>query len=287
MKNIILKVYNEGFDVYVKCKSSNKYLKHHFLHIKETDINANLYRIVTSHAVYFEDGTEKALYDSNIVVANGEWECAIKEVGAQDFFGGFHGDENLIEVSLFADKKEITLDKEYECECDEIIFYQKAYLNRCDTIGDNVAYHIKRYVITYDGGIAIDQSVEWIKDVNLECGFLGMLPVMRDSGSYQITDRALALDGPNKDVLCDVSDISSKTVISELNENTSRVKLYGEKSGFSVVVTHLLSPNLEGKHFYLKIRPWDNKFYFRCCSSVTAKKGDLWRSYTHYDFDIK
>jgi len=143
MKDIILKVHELGFDVYIKCKSSDKYLKHHFLHIKMPEINANLYRIRTSHAVYFEDGVEKALYGGNLVVGDGEWECAIKEVGAKDFFGGFHGDENYIEVSLFADKKEIELDKEFECECEEIMFYQKSYLNRCDTIGDNVAYHTK------------------------------------------------------------------------------------------------------------------------------------------------
>ncbi|MBE7039015.1 MAG: hypothetical protein E7404_08970 [Ruminococcaceae bacterium] len=114
-----------------------------------------------------------------------------------------------------------------------------------------------------------------------------MIPVKRDSGEYHITDRAMALDGPNKDVICNVSDISSKTVISQLNEDTSRVKLWGEKSGFSVEVTHLLSPYLPRKHFYLKIRPWDNKYYFRCCSRITAQKGDLWRSCTYYEFDIK
>ena len=287
MKNIIIKTMQEGFDVCVRCKSSDAYMVHHFPNVKREDINANLYRIRTSHAAKInEKGEYDYLFGGNLIVGDGEWECAIKEVGAADFFGGFHGDEKLIDVKLCADGKPVALGFDDLIECDEVTFYQHSYLNRCDTPGDNTAEHIKKYRIAVDG-IFIEQEVIWLQSVSLECAYLGMLPVKRKVGDFQITSKAIASDGENAGVICDVREETSKTVISELNKDTTRVTLWDEDTGFSVSVEHLLSPVMKGKDFYLKIRPWDNKYYFRCCSGTVTQKGDIWHSFTKYQFDIK
>ncbi len=284
--NLILLLTENGFDVLIKCRSSQKYTVHHFEHIVSKADNADLYRIRTSHGAELVGGEVCYLFNGDEMVGGGEWECAIKEVGTVDCIGGFHGDEILTSVRLEVDGRELELGKPERIVCREIRFTQCSVLNSCDRPEETVALHTKHYTVTADG-IALEQWVEWSKAVQLECAYLCMLPIQRQAGGVSLFDRAMALDGKHRGKICDVSSERSKTVLSRLNRGTTRVKAWGDQSGAEVFVEHMTSPQLPRSAFFLRIRPWDNKCYFMNCKRHKTAVGERWHSHSLYCFDMR
>lgn len=184
-----------------------------------------------------------------------------------------------------ADGKEIKLDEEKTVVCKTINFIQHSFIDVFDQPGRKAAIHEKYYTINQQS-IRIEQNLQWLRSMELECAYLGMLPLKRTAADVQIVDRAMLLDGKNKNIECNVSTEQSQTVVSDANVNTSRVKSWGVKSGISVVTEHLGSPILPGKMFHLKLRSWDNKFYYMFCGGHHTTIGEIWHTYTNYYFDI-
>lgn len=285
--NIVIKVLETGFDIYQKCnKSENNYIKYHFEHVKRKDINANLYRIIRAYGYVRTDKYEfKELFNGYPIVGNGEWEFAAREIDAEDFSGGFHGDENIIEVKLTADKKEIMLDTVNNIECNEAVFYQKSFVDRCNTPNDNIAVHEKLYTVS-NGVINIKQNVEWLQSLLITASGMGMLPIVRDINGFQMTDTAVMLDGPNKNIECDVSTTESNTVISQFNKDITSVKVYGKKSGISIQIDNHTVPKLDSAEMHLQVRPWDHKIYFMVARNHTVNPKEKWTNDTTFTFNL-
>src|SRR5690606_27777920 len=94
------------------------------------------------------------------LVTEGEWELAIREVGAKDFFGGdAHGDEITTSIEVFVDGDKIDLNKREGYEANEFRIMASSDLYRDNTMTEKLelaGHHLKNYVFNKEG-LTLDQ----------------------------------------------------------------------------------------------------------------------------------
>lgn len=236
-------------------------------------INSNVWRICGVN-----------LYDTNLVktsheaiVLGGEWECAIKEAGADDFMGGtLHGDEMMSFAAAHADGKALDLTSDFKIACDKLEFISVSTLNRVDTPSKVVCNHVKKYTITA-GEILIDQVFKFLEGMTLEPSYVSMLPINR---AY--TTRAWR---DTQDFIEDISEDGHGQVHTLGNKH----KVY--MSGSSVTAT--VDIECESKHtgsLFISDSesPRYNKVYFSFVGYSGGKvvKGDYVNVKTKYTIDV-
>ena len=123
--DLVLISAGESFDVFQKASADEKYVKYHFCHVIDDKTNADLYRIIRAFGARRISRLEFEPFFGNMPIINrGEWECAFRESGAEDFSGGFHGDEIITEVFLKVDGKNIEPDSICRLDCSKIEFFK-------------------------------------------------------------------------------------------------------------------------------------------------------------------
>lgn len=100
---IIFKKTANVFDIYIPSHKSTNYLHYDYRLITNVPANANLWK------VYTMDIVDKSLTVIKSTFVDMEWEGVLKETGASDFIGGYHGDENLVSLNVMVDGKELDL----------------------------------------------------------------------------------------------------------------------------------------------------------------------------------
>ena len=288
---IILQVGQDGFDVYVKGSMSESaaYTRYHFEHIVNEDINADLYRVYQVFAdLRTDDLVFEPMFGGGALISIGELECALNEVGAEDFVGGFHGDENLTQVSLTLDGEEIDLSETGYYTGKTLMFTQDSVMNRCNTPNDNIVQHGKQYTITKDG-MVIDQDIEWLASVNLDHGYTAMLPVNRMSGNEQLTHKiqviepwdATVYDVPKKD-----ETTSSIPLTKKQTNGVTKVRTWGEESGIEITLENIPDKVMPNSFFILMVRDNDNKMYFDYSGHHTTEVGEKWHNVSKYQITL-
>ena len=152
------------------------YIKYNFIYEKDdsylyaldarqgnTGYNRKNYRIREAFLMEYDEstGTFTKIWQ---VLHQGEISVAIKESGSADFIGGYHGDERLELVNLFADGVEIDLTKASSLTSySKLLFNQTTVLNTSDKPLQNVLRHIQNYVID-SSGIRNHQQLEILSD---------------------------------------------------------------------------------------------------------------------------
>ena len=161
-----------------KCVNTDElFLGQNFMKIVDHAINSNCWRLGTLD-LYKRIGNEFVICESGLIIS-GEWECAIKESGAEDFMGGnAHGDEQILEISATLDGKSLDLSSSFVTTGVSLDIVRHSLLNRCNTPGDNVIDHVVSYNITAES-IIIDQTAEWLQDMVVENSYLLMCPISR------------------------------------------------------------------------------------------------------------
>ena len=155
--------------LYIYYVSGAKIVGWELHNVPTTTTNSNTWQI--GHVMGYDfDGRQVS--NGVELVSGGEFELAFKEYGAADYCGGNnHGDENTIDFTLMIDGKTIdfdTIDSDYHA-FDRIDAIEHAYVNRCDTPGENILKHQK--VWTFEGGtVKVRQTLEFLE--SLECDFL-------------------------------------------------------------------------------------------------------------------
>ncbi len=162
-----------------------------------TGYNRSNYRIREAYLVKYDSSTGSF---SNVwrVLHQGEISLAIKESGADDFIGGYHGDERLESVELFMDGAAVDLTKSSSLRTgSKLIFKQTTILNSSDKPLQNVARHIQNYVID-SSGIRNRQQVEILSDdfnpLASSQVYLQMFTYYRTSGDTLLCDTVNFLD---------------------------------------------------------------------------------------------
>jgi hypothetical protein len=122
-----------GNKMYVYVRSNvegvEKYTRYEFKRITDDSRKLDTWKI---SSIDICDSSLNFLYST--VVGACECEAAIKENGAADFVGGWHGDEYMTAIKILVDGEELDLSKDYDfAGCESIQAVVESYLNRCDT----------------------------------------------------------------------------------------------------------------------------------------------------------
>ncbi len=175
----------EMLEIYFARKGG--YLRYTFVHIVSDEIVADNWRI--GIADFVSEDLSKAVQ----LTLNGEWECAVKLIGRDDFSGGLlHGDEMLDSVAFFVDGKETdirTLDGDVSFDTLCITEATRLYDPKDHTT--LIANHGKEYIFKNEK-LVINQFVDWKISERLEAGYLAMFPISKESTSKFYTNRDYA-----------------------------------------------------------------------------------------------
>lgn len=217
----------------------------------------------------------------------GEWECAFMQLKEgrrmPDFTGGFHGYEELSEVSLLLDGEPQDLARVGNGVGREVKFRQKSQMYEYGT-DRPIAGHIKELTFS-TGGIEIVQQVTWLEEVEVDNMKLAMLPIARSlNDGTQITDR-LVMDDSER-----VYDVSrSDRTLSVEGRDVRKVRIWGRESGLFAEVEVDYEPWMPENRFFCSMyTPQDgyNKLYFDYCGNRVVSRGEVWKSEARYRLGI-
>lgn len=173
---------NEQLTVFIPTKSG--YTKYQFVHSIDTSKNADNWRMGLAYAVDDNFGNEVALTSS------GEWECAVRLKGRNDFSGGIaHGDEaftslRVVVDGVFRDISSITELTEF----DELRIIETANLYDPSNNTSIIAVHGSEHIFNRNG-LKINQTVIWETNVTVTVCYLAMFPVSKSVTDALYTDK--------------------------------------------------------------------------------------------------
>lgn len=248
--------------------------------------NRRFYRIRTADLVRREGETFSTVYR---VLSGGEIGFAIKEEGAGDFVGGFHGDELLSAVSLIVDGREMSLCKPYFGAFENFSFFEESYICRCNTPDENIIRHVQTYTREGDR-LLLDQNIEWIADARkLHSGFAPMLTAQRvnPDKTEEILSDTVAFYSAEDELLATFDTTpfgNGQDGGYHQAGKATRARAWG-KSGLSMEAGYTVRDGSvpdEQISAKLWIRSSDNKAYFEITGGTTPKKGTAWRSNIFY-----
>ena len=257
--------------------------------------NRDFYRIRTAHIV---KKTEDGFVPVFRALQGGEIGFAMKEKGAGDYIGGFHGDEVLTEVKLTVDGKELPLNRPFSGTFESFHFYEQSHIFRCNTPEEKVVLHTQNYRV--DGNtLRLAQDVEWIADaLPIYQAYMPMLTAQRlnpekldeiltETVEFYSVEGKLLTTFDTTDYGADLIGNPSDSVCC--GTKATSVKVYGKNSGFMAEAGYVVRDNsipdsqiatsLCIRHMRGAV---DNKIYFDIGGGTQPKKGEAWRSDTYY-----
>lgn len=273
-------------------KNNSKYIGYEILNKKkELDVsvessNYDVWNINGAYNYSFNDGK---FTNPEMIVREGEWELALKEVGASDFVGGsLHGDEITTSAELLIDGKPADHKTKQTLIAKEVKFTTNSDLFRDNTISDKlvkIAEHKKTYIFN-SSGMSIVQEVKFIESLTLNKSYLSMVPALRksnqDNTGKQITDTLLI----NKKEY-NVSE-SGFNIPGINNSQVDEVVLFGKDSGISIKkkITDK-EPDIPTT-FLISNSDFYNKLYFVFNpDEYEVSSGDVWKQTTEYEIKSK
>ena len=218
-----------------------------------------------------------------VLVDIGAWECAIKEDGAVDFIGTFHGDDVLVDAFFIINNKEYSQSSLFDIDNPSgFEFVQTSNLYSCNT-QTKVASCYRHYQ-WFDNSVTVEQKITFVKPVVVKDAYLAMLPVKRTlDDTTQITDSGLRLYDGNVYHDPDMTTTSFSLNMTPASDG-SLSKLWGKTSGVGFEVKMMKTPNLQNQDFYISNAALYNKFYFNAkgtgsaAGTYTTQTNEAWQS---------
>ena len=298
-------VYNDFF-VYTKTSdpSGEYYIRYRFMHAYNTTVtgstdsanNNNMFRIVGAELVQVESVSETEVKYKALckLLTAGEIAVAIKEPDSVDFIGGYHGEEHILELWMYADNVEYTPGDEARIVvCSYLEFYQLTDIGRCNTPDEKIVNHEQTYRITA-AGIRCGRNIEWLVD-NFEhtYAYIQMFTMLRKDGSNVICETVETFDENGKSLGSETVDYAIEKDIWVLKDTKNRlVKYSSATSGISAQVGFtILDNSVMPDSLHVSLRKdsiGDNKWYASFKSAKGSKfstKGDVWKLDTIYSID--
>ena len=296
----------EDFFVYVKTSdpSGKYYTRYNFIYEYNTEIknkadstdNIDAFRVKEANLVEITGVTDTEVSYTKIanVLQSGEVSLAVKESGAADYVGGFHGDDHMTAFKLMADGVEYTPgEADIAVVCSTVEIFQEDIINRCSQPDVPVMLHTQNYTIDATG-VKDDKSVEWlVSDFHIREAFLQMFTLYRTSNGKTVCETVSTYNGNGKLLGSETVDLSVNVTsrYDILRSNHIReVKYTSATSGVSAVVGFdIVDDSVALKHGYISVRPQkDNKWYAKFQSPTnesTPVKGEVWKLNTYFDID--
>ena len=256
-----------GLKIYVPCKKSSNWIEYYYYHYNSDTINMHQWRIYTVKVV---DKDFKALvsFDDQC-----EWEGAIKEQGAADYMGGYHGDETNVELSLMIDDTVMSLSASsdnFDVYCESVHIVNQSTLNRCNTPGTNLFTRWKDEIWTRDG-LIIRNKYKALQEVSLIESKIGLL-----SAKYTTTAGAEIVKTARKNDDYSLLDMSA-AYSGFAGKDISQFELWGQTSEIYISIgfkTDKVYPNRQ--RYITDFRSQNRcKVYFDATGSYTMQAGEF------------
>lgn len=262
-RKILFKKNSDIIDIYVPSKKTTNYLHYKFKKINDTSINFNQWRVYNTNIVN-SDLTTIIPFQENI-----EWEGAIKENGADDFVGGYHGDETNIDINIIVDNVDLDINSDYDLQCDNIKIVTKSTLNRCNTPSINLFTRYRVNEWNCDNYI-ISNKITALENVNIQYCYLAMLSIPRVVNGKNVVGYARYDDDYKK------TDVSATTPGGCFNPSqTARVfEMWGDGTLYAKVES--IADYEKRPHLTIGDRSQSNimKAYFDLARGYEITKGE-------------
>jgi hypothetical protein len=170
--------------------------------------------------------------------------------------GTNHGDEELSSAAMLVDGAPVALGGSGSFVCRRLELVQASDLFEAETVppkSNRVATASKRWVFG-NSSLELAQHINWERAITLEACYLTMLPLLRTSGSTQVSDRGF------RPPLFAPEDISSPGFM-QIGTASSLLRASGP-SGYSGEVEILEGWDKPGRKAFFSNSPLYNKFYF-------------------------
>lgn len=188
-----LKEQDKGrFTVFVQ-DSKNKQIYYGFEIGFEKDtsdsVYSSQYRLQKANVYKFNDSI---MIDQGIaVLTKGESEFVYKTSGKLDFSGGFHGNEQLINISFFVDNNVLNLEKSFNLmHCNSFKYVQKSTIHESASITNGInkdhpieSIHTKTTSFG-DSGYETTNKIEWEKNLKLDEVYGSLVCLSTDFGGF-------------------------------------------------------------------------------------------------------
>lgn len=240
---------------------SGKYTQYMLGHCVNTDINADVWRIMRSYA------------NTRQITMAGEWECALHLAERDDFSGGItHGDEVITNIIAFVDGTRTDI-KDLNTKCTELKIVRSSNLYDPADHTTVIAEHGVEYVFNAEG-LTLKQSVKWLGDYNLTNCFMTMLPIIKAYSTQRFDNTSFKII--NNDTSDYSISIPDGTEITEFNDNYDIMYTVGitdYPSGLAGGDRILVTDN-NGINY--------NKIYYPVCASGSVTAGTVWKATSYY-----
>ena len=267
-------------------KSGAYYIGQDFVHSYSPTINSDVWRLDTAYIYTKNENNSFTKFTQSPIINGGEWECALKEVGATDFMGGIaHGDEIMTDVIFLLDGSPIDLSSNGSYTGNKINILENSVLNRVDIPDDKVAKHVRYYEITNDD-IIITQKVEWLQSLTMDKSYLTMLPIARTVGSTE--DGEYITNKGFKNNYFKVLDLSYGHHNKAYENGVSEAVIWNDGVGYKVFakVEVLESNELPNANMGFSNSSNYNKIYFDYCGyEYKTTVGEIWNNKARYIID--
>jgi hypothetical protein len=296
--------------VYIERKSStrfwvwtkqvgSKWVVYEMVNYVDAAINENVWRISDMFLGDLEGNTPisgpinagiepggKSLLNQISPMVNGvQWEYAVQPSGAPDFFGGFHGDEQLQSIAYFLNGQSISSPSTFGTnglrKGARFEVAQKTFVYN-PSGGAKVGEMFVRHIFTPEG-LRVKWKLTWSSSLTVGASYGGMLPIKRNQTAGVHFVRYV------DDLV--INDCSA-TPHSRPGMNTTGVELYNNGNALTARVTigkEFFNNyiNSISKGIWVTDDPSYNKVYpTRIHSSTTATvtSGDIWECDALYEF---
>lgn len=179
---LILKKVGEELKINVPSKKgSGLYLQFGFVHDINSTANTNVYRLKSMHIV------DKDFAVRHILKESTEIEGVVTENGANDYIGGYHGDETYEFCTVLVDGTEKPMNGEdYSIACDTLDIVVKSTINSVNNVADKVFTRYKH--IVFNGNTLIIEN-KWIalRSVKITRSYMTMMSLPILSGDKYIS----------------------------------------------------------------------------------------------------
>lgn len=231
------------------------------------------------------------------LVNSGEWECAITHTENtqingvnKDHVGGYHGDEIQTDSKFFVDgvlkAQDFTVSGIKKADTIEFVQHSTIYFQNttrplCD--------HIKHITFSNEG-VRVKQQLNFkYETVDMATAWVTMLPVLRMSGSIQVTDTSALSD----DWFLQVDDNTIEGFTRRYTpiKDGKVIKQWGKDSGYSFTTTLVNVPNKHpNQSMFITNGGGYNKLYISATDAttvnpVTVTQGTIWDIESLYQFD--
>ena len=282
-RKLIVKKKGKVINIFKPCKFSQNYIRFEYLYIDSDRDNMHQWR-VKGIAI-----TKPDLTDSFVLNESNEWEGAILEVGAKDFMGGYHGDENNTAFSIMADNILLDADSDFEIECSYLKLTTESLLNRCDTLGDNIfrrckvsEWNLDHYSVT--NRFELLQDCEIARFENIMMG----LPLFK--GEERFITHAASNNHPVPVYVNSDSSLNREIPLFAGDHNAKSFEYFAPEHNFYAKVEGIFDADKYPNGFRL----FDNwrvgtdkvlKAYFNMTGKHSGKKGEIFDSKAIYTLE--